>query len=41
MRTILDHRDVLWGVEGDEREVSQVNLVNLVEDLLALIGVSS
>src|SRR2546421_9199504 len=38
---LLGDIDVQWRVERDEGEVGQVNLMNLVEYLLALIGVSS
>ena len=30
----LVHRDVRWRVQRDEREVSQVDLVDLIKDLL-------
>src|SRR6266566_1597394 len=35
VRTLFDHKHVKWAIQCDEWEVRQVNLMNLIEDILA------
>ena len=37
---IFGHGEICWTVQGDEREVGQVDLVDLVENLLASVRVT-